>query len=86
MDARDARRLAHAGLLVFVADNLEIGAGQVTKDDLWERYQSTTPRELRTTRQALLRYIWAHYREHLRGGQFHYQPILKGIRLVYWGG
>lgn len=83
MDARDARRLAHMGLLVFVADHLEIGSGQVTKDELWERYLATTPPELRTTRMGLIRYIWMHYREHLRGGQFHYQPILKGIRLVY---
>lgn len=82
MDARDARRLAHMGLLVFVADHLEMGAGSVTKDELWERYLATTPPELRTTRMGLIRYIWMHYREHLRGGQFHYQPVLKGIRLV----
>ena len=83
MDARDARRLAHLGLLEFVAEHVEVGSGQVTKDELWDRYLAATPPELRTTRAALLRYIWSHYREHLRGGQFHYQPILKGIRLLY---
>lgn len=83
MDAREARRLAHLGLLEFVADHVEVGSGQVTKDELWARYLASTPPELRTTRAALLRYIWSHYREHLRGGQFHYQPILKGIRLLY---